>query len=102
MGCAKSTVLRWITRWENDGTIARKQGSGKTRGTLPGDDRYIKLVSLKDRWLTAEEIARMVTDSSGRPKVSARTIRNRLREFGLFSRKPVKKPLLTPKQRKFD
>ena len=100
VGCSRNTAVRWVTRWIKEGTLERKSGSGRTRATLPGDDRLMKITSIKDRFLTAVDIAGMITDAKGQPKVTARTIRNRLREFGLFSRRPRKKPLLTKKQRK--
>ena len=91
--CSRPTVVRWIERWENDGTVERRGGSGRTRVTLPGDDRFIKIVSSKDRWLTAKNIVPMVTDSNGAPKASVWTIRRRSLSFGLFARRPRKKPL---------
>ena len=42
----------------------------------------------------------MVTDSNGAPKASVWTIRRRLRSFGLFARRPRKKPLLSRANKK--
>jgi transposase-like protein len=94
--CARATVRLWIDRWEQDGTVERRKGSGRPRVTLPGDDRYIKILSLDDPYLTAVEIAPMITDDSSEEKASVHTIRRRLLDFGLYARRPRKKPLLKP------
>ena len=41
----------------------------------------------------------MIVSAPDVPKVTPQTIRNRLREFGLFARRPRKKPLLTKAQK---
>jgi Transposase and inactivated derivatives len=108
VGRARSTVRMWIERWIEEGTVERREGSGRPRALLEGEDRYIKILSLKDRFLTASDIAKVITvkvkNEKGElveeAKVTEQTIRNRLREFGLYARRPRKKPLLTGEQKR--
>jgi len=90
-----TAVRRLIQRWEEDGTLDTKSRPGRPRGTLPGDDRFMKIRSLQDRRATAHDIRHQITGVDGTPKVSVWTIRRRLRDFGLFARRPRRKPLLT-------
>ncbi|GFV25655.1 transposable element Tc1 transposase [Trichonephila clavipes] len=69
--------------------------SGRPRGTIPADDRYIVLQARRNRWQTAVEIARHTTQATGRP-ISRFTVARRLQGGGLFARRPVRCVPLTP------
>ena len=90
----RQTIKCWIKRRSKTGSCRRLEGSGRPKVTLPGDDRYLKILSLNDPWLTAVEMVPMLQGDDGKSKASVRTIRNRLIEFGLHARSPRKKPLL--------
>jgi len=95
LGRHKKSVSRWINRWNEDGNTDRKEGSGRPRCTLAVDDRFIKITSLKDRWLTAKDIAKIMNSIADGQKVTAKTVSRRLHEFGLYARRPRKKPGLS-------
>ena len=90
------TVRYWIERWQDKGSCKRLEGSGRPHVTLPGDDRYLKFLSLNDPWLSAAAMVPKVADHAGAAP-SVETIRRRLRDFGLYAFKPCSKPLLKAK-----
>ena len=90
----------WLDRLAEDDILERKPGSGRPRVTTDADDRYIKIVCLRDRWLSSKEISNMLPTVNGQPKCTARTVINRLIEAGLYAMKTRKKPLLTKKHKK--
>ncbi|GFW18464.1 transposable element Tcb2 transposase [Trichonephila clavipes] len=73
--------------------------SGRPRGTTPADDRYIVLQARRNRWQTAGEIARHMTQATGRP-ILRFTVARRLHGGGLFARRPVRCVPLTPAHRR--
>lgn len=90
----RQAIKDWVKRRSKTESCRRLEGSGRSKVTLPGDDRYLKILSLNDPWLTAVEMVPMLQGDDGKSKASVRTIRNRLIEFGLHARSPRKKPLL--------
>lgn len=66
--------------------------------TSKRQDRTLKRLCLANRKLSSAELAREWEDSTG-VHADPSTIRKRLRSFGLVSRRMIKKPLLTRKQR---
>ncbi|GFT34969.1 transposable element Tcb2 transposase [Trichonephila clavipes] len=80
-------------------TAIRGFSSGHPRGTTPADDRYIVLQARRNRWQTAGEIARHMTQVNGRP-ISRFTVARRLHGGGLFARRPVRCVPLTPAHRR--
>ena len=90
----RQTIKYWIKRRSKTGSCRRLEGSGRPKVTLPGDDRYLKILSLNDPWLTAVEMVPMLQGDDGKSKASVRSILNRFIEFGLHARSPRKKPLL--------
>ncbi|GFU51169.1 transposable element Tcb1 transposase [Trichonephila clavipes] len=73
--------------------------SGRPRGTIPADDRYIVLKARRNRRQTAGEIARHTTQATGRP-ISRFTVAKRLHGGGLFARRPILCVALTPAHRR--
>ncbi|GFS66084.1 hypothetical protein TNCV_2510751 [Trichonephila clavipes] len=73
--------------------------NGRPRGTTPADDRYIVLQARRNRRQTAGEIARHMTQATGRP-ISRFTVARRLHFGGLFARLPVRCVPLTPAHRR--
>ena len=99
LGVGKGTVQMWADRYKTTGKMERKAGSGRPRKTTEGDDRYLLIQCKKDRKKTAGELRKVITNEDDTPKVTERTICNRLLEAGYAARVPLKKPLLTKSQR---
>jgi transposase len=94
------TIKRWSDRYENEGKLERKPGSGRPRVTTASEDRFLEVQCKRNRKATAVELARTIRKTDGTPKATARTVRNRLLECGFPARRSRKKPLLTKKQKK--
>ena len=69
-------------------------GRGRKRKTRKRQDRQIVQQSLRNRRLTSSDLRRSLEEQNG-VTVTARTIRNRLREVGLKGCVAAKKPLLS-------
>ncbi|GFU10391.1 transposable element Tc3 transposase [Trichonephila clavipes] len=86
---AHSVVSRLWRQFQSTGTAIRGFSSGRPRGTTPADDRYIVLQARRNRRQTAGEIARHMTQATGRP-ISRFTVARRLHGGGLFARRPLR------------
>ncbi|GFV29791.1 transposable element Tcb2 transposase [Trichonephila clavipes] len=98
-GIAHRIVSRLWRQFQTTGTAIREFSSGRPRGTTPADDRYIVLQARRNRRQTAGEIARHMTQATGRP-ISRFTVARRLHGGGLFARRPVRCVPLTPAHRR--
>ncbi|GFV60814.1 transposable element Tcb2 transposase [Trichonephila clavipes] len=98
-GIAHSIVSRLWRQFQTTGTAIRGFSSGLPRGTTPADDRYIVLQARRNRRQTAGEIARHMTQATGR-RISRFTVARRLHGGGLFARRPVRCVPLTPAHRR--
>lgn len=97
MNCSHSTVIRLSQRNAATGSTADRRRSGQPRVTTPAQDRYIRQLHLRDRFLPAPETGRQVVGRRG--PVSEWTVRRRLREAGLAARRPYVGPVLTQRHR---
>lgn len=89
----KSTVHLTLRRHEQTGSLEDRDRPGPSRVTSRSDDQRIKLISKRNRRLTAPEIA--AEFNRGRRKaISVSTVQRRLREADLHGRIATKKPLL--------
>ncbi|GFY22826.1 HTH_Tnp_Tc3_2 domain-containing protein [Trichonephila clavipes] len=66
-GIAHSIVSRLWRQFQTKGTTIRGLSSGRPRGSTPANDRYIVLQARRNRRQTAGEIARHMTQATGRP-----------------------------------
>ncbi|GFS92747.1 HTH_Tnp_Tc3_2 domain-containing protein [Trichonephila clavipes] len=98
-GIAHSIVSRLWRQFQTTGTAIRGFSSGRPRGTTPAEDRYIVLQARRNRRQTAGEIARHMTQATGRP-ISRFTVARRLHGGGPFARRPVRCVPLTPTHRR--
>ena len=64
--------------------------SSKPRITTPAQDRYIRVSHLRNRAVTATTTA---ADIQGLRRISTQTVRNRLRQRGILSRRPYVGPI---------
>ncbi|CDQ93266.1 unnamed protein product, partial [Oncorhynchus mykiss] len=72
-----------------------KKALGRPRKSSKRQDRLLKLIQLRDRGTTSTELAQEWQQAG--VSASARTVRRRLLEDGLVSRRASKKPLLSRK-----
>ena len=95
---SKSTITRLYQRLRQTGTTNDRPRSGRPRVTTRRQDRYMCLSYLRNRFRTAVETAQ-ATLGTHNNRISADTVRNRLREFGLRPRRPyVGMPFTPPHQ----
>ena len=86
-GVDVSTIERLVRRLRETGRVADRPRSGRPRVTSQRQDRAIRLAHLRNRHLTATETAVNTVGSHNR-RIHPKTVRNRLREFGLRARRP--------------
>ena len=98
LGVAQSTVSRLRQRLRATGRLADRPRSGRPRETTRRQDRAIRLAHLRDRFRTAVETA---ANTPGRHnnRIHPKTVRNRLKEVGLYARRPYVGPQLTHRRR---
>ena len=86
-GVHVSTLERLVRRLRETGRVADRPQSGRPRVTSQRQDRAIRLAHLRNRHLTATDIAVNTVGSHNR-RIHPKTVRNRLREFGLRACRP--------------
>ncbi|GFW45896.1 HTH_Tnp_Tc3_2 domain-containing protein [Trichonephila clavipes] len=96
VGVARSVVARLWNRFEKTGNVRRRPGAGRPRATTSTDDRYIQLKARRNRTENATQLQRQLLLATWR-RVSSQTVRNRLREGGLYARRPMVCIPLTPR-----
>ena len=92
----QSTIYRIIKNFKERGSILVKKSSGRPRKSSKRQDRLLKRIQLRDRSATSAELAQEWQQAG--VSASARTVRRRLLEDGLVSRREAKKPLLSKKK----
>lgn len=93
----KTTISRLWSRYNNFNLTNDRPRSGRPRITTPLQDRYIRVHHLRNRHALPTVTA---TQIPGLRRVSAQTIRNRLKEAGLRACRPVVGPVLRPLHRR--
>ncbi len=78
------------------GLLNRKLTTGRLRCTSERDDRKLKRLYLKNRFVTCSELKRDLEKLSGK-RISSKTVQRQLNEAGVKDRRPTKNPLLTNK-----
>ena len=97
MNVRQSTISRLWNRFQRFQSAEDRPRSGRPRITTAAQDRYIRVHHLRHRTTTATNTAGQVP---GLRRVSAQTIRNRLREAGLRARRPYVGPVLQRQHRR--
>ncbi|XP_071105362.1 uncharacterized protein [Haliotis cracherodii] len=85
LNVSQSTISRLAARYNQTGTTNDRPRTGRPRVTTPAQDRYIRVLHLRDRTATGDSTAARVP---GLRRISGQTVRNRLREHGLRDRRP--------------
>uniref|UniRef100_A0AAZ3S1T4 Transposase n=1 Tax=Oncorhynchus tshawytscha TaxID=74940 RepID=A0AAZ3S1T4_ONCTS len=91
----KSTIYRIIKNFKESGLIVVKKASGRPRKSSKRQDHLLKLIQLRDRGTTSTELAQEWQQAG--VSASSHTVRQRLLEDGLVSRRAAKKPFLSRK-----
>ena len=92
----RSAVHAIIKRFQQRGTVAVKNKSGRPSKVSPRLARTIKRIATENPFLSSNQIKAKIEELEGQT-VSSRTIRRKLIESKLFARRPAKKPLLSKK-----
>ena len=93
--CTRPTIYMLQRRLRQTGTTSDRPRSGRPKVTMPREDRLIRLAHLRNRFLPATVTATTIP----RRPVSPRTVRRRLRQFGLRARRPHVGIILTRRHR---
>ncbi|GFU64623.1 HTH_Tnp_Tc3_2 domain-containing protein [Trichonephila clavipes] len=98
LGRSDMVVARCWQQWITEGRVYRRGGSGRPRNTNDREDRAIKRVATSAPTTSLASIQRHLPPSR-HPVPSRETIRRRLTEVGLRSRRPLRRLPLTPHHR---
>ena len=92
-GYSKSTISRWLSRFEASGSCKRKEGSGLDTKTTAQQDVDLALAALENNFSTSYELKHRV----GLGNLQDRTIQKKISKLtGLKSRIARVKQALTP------
>lgn len=97
-GLHRSIVSRIIKRYVSTGNICIVKNSGRPKKSTQREDRTLIRISNENPFLSSTKIS-TILNGEHNIDLSARTVRRRLVENGLFGRRPAKKPLLSRKNR---
>ncbi|GFT24455.1 transposable element Tcb2 transposase [Trichonephila clavipes] len=98
LGRSDMVVARCWQQWITEGRVYRRRGSGRPRNTNDREDRAIRRVATSAPTTSLASIQRHLPPSR-HPVPSRETIRRRLTEVGLRSRRPLRHLPLTPHHR---
>ena len=82
-----------MIRLRQTGRTNDRPRNDRPRETSQRQDRYLRLIHLRNRMITAEDTARR-TPGLANVVISGQTVRRRLHESGLRARRPVVGPIL--------
>ncbi|KAK3880389.1 hypothetical protein Pcinc_015155 [Petrolisthes cinctipes] len=94
VGVSQRTVERWISRWQEEGSLANKPRRGRPRVTTPQQDEQIVAASRNNSKKTAVSITHDL-----QIQCSAETTRRRLRENSINCHVPACKEVLNDNHR---
>ncbi|CAF3107265.1 unnamed protein product [Rotaria sp. Silwood2] len=95
--CNRTTVTRWLNRWEETKDLSDRSRPGAPRTTTIEQDQMMVNMALTEIDGTSKTIAEELQNNE--VNVSDRTVRRRLRNAGLKYSKPLSKPLLSEHHR---
>lgn len=99
IGRSVSVVQRIVALFKSTGSTVSPPKTGRPRKTSVKEDRIMVRLSLKDRFKSAAEISRELSESY-ECHVSRKTVSRRLIRAGLNARVPASKPLISKKNQK--
>ena len=95
---SRSTITRLVQRVNMTGRVEDRPRSGAPRVTSVRQDNFIRQRHLRDRFLTAQGTSNVVVGNHGRP-IHRTTVGRRLRERGIYCRRPARCQALTLRHR---
>ena len=98
LGCSHQTIMNLVERNATTGSVNDRQRPGRQKVTSVRQDRNIVLSHLRDRFRTAVKTAQETVGIHNQ-RISASTVRRRLRERGIGSHKAYRGNVLTPVRR---
>ena len=94
IGVSTSVIHRLHSRFAQTNSAADRSRSGRPRCTTPAEDRYLRTSALRTRSISGVQLQARLLNTGTR--VSAQTVRNRLRAVGLRARRPYVGVVMTP------
>lgn len=94
LGVSHSVIQRLLERFQATGRADNRPRSGRPRSTNRREDRMLCREALRDRTVTSSTLRAQLAQAAN-INVSSATIRRRLHEYGLASRRPVVRVPLT-------
>ena len=82
-----TVITRAWSRFQRNGTLVRHHGGGRERATSAAQDRFLVIQARRNRFSTASQLRIDLQNASGVNSLT-QTIRSRLHEGGLRSRRP--------------
>ena len=98
-GKSKSVISRLMARYRQTGGVKIRAGRGRPRKTSPRQDRCLRTMALRNRFISAPELRDNFRAVMG-IRLSTSTVRNRLKSAGLKSRRPFRGMCLTVAHRR--
>ncbi|VDI58173.1 Hypothetical predicted protein [Mytilus galloprovincialis] len=98
LNVSRKTIARLKTRLRDTGTTHDRPRSGRPRETTLRPDRHIRIIHFRIRFVNASQTARQ-THGRHTNRISAQTVRNRLRQVCLRARRPFEEPIPTQRHR---
>lgn len=93
-----STIQRLLQRFNDTGAVQERRRTGRPRATTRQQDRYVVLAVLRERASTAVTLRGQLRNATG-ADISCSTVRRRLHEANLSSRRPAVRIVLSPVNR---
>ena len=95
LGFSRQTIINLFRRFQQTGRTADRPRSGRPRVTTPQEDRYIRVLHLRNRFLTMTSTA---TTALGH-HIHRNTVMRRLRAAGIRAYRPFRGMSLTQQHR---
>ena len=98
-GVAQSTISRLLQRFNATNTVSDRPRSGRPRSTTRRQDIFVRTSCLRNRRMSARGLQCELRRATG-VNISDQTIRNRLRDVNIRSRRQAVRIPLTPRHRR--
>lgn len=98
LGVTQSVISRLYSRYREHGDVSERH-RGRERATTRRQDRFLQLNARRRRNITAPELQIMLQETH-HVQVSSETVRRRLREVNLNSRRPLRVPVINRANRR--
>ena len=85
-GVSQSVISRAWNRFQTSGTATQRHGGGRQRATTPRQDRFLVVQARRHPFVNATTLRNELRNAVG-VNISTQTVRNRLRQSGLRSRR---------------